>query len=194
LAETDKASERGRDLPAQVMVYQALAMALHTESSTREVLHCLLERPVLAVVGHECGQGGGQSGISQAHRGLGEMPLRPLHEQVVQPVATCATKGRGIEGGGWSAWMWPTRPRTARASGVRVRTAARARSRNSALWRCWRTARTCCSAPGWAEMAKVPRALTRGIPSEGAPRTTRRRCPPLPFHRLCRWNLRQLRP
>ena len=43
LAETDKAGERERDLPAQVMVYCAITMALYMESSTREALRCLLE-------------------------------------------------------------------------------------------------------------------------------------------------------
>ncbi len=42
LAEIGKASERERDLPAQVMVYYAIAMALYMGSSTREVLRCLL--------------------------------------------------------------------------------------------------------------------------------------------------------
>ena len=43
LAETGKASERERDLPAQVMVYYAIALALYMGSSTREVLRCRLE-------------------------------------------------------------------------------------------------------------------------------------------------------
>jgi len=43
LAETGKASQRERDLPAQVMVYYAIALALYMGSSTREVLRCLLE-------------------------------------------------------------------------------------------------------------------------------------------------------
>ena len=43
LSETDRASERERDLPAQVMVYYAIALALYMGSSTREVLRCLLE-------------------------------------------------------------------------------------------------------------------------------------------------------
>src|SRR3954462_8825109 len=41
LAETSKASERERDLPAQVIVYYAIALALYAGSSTREVLRCL---------------------------------------------------------------------------------------------------------------------------------------------------------
>jgi IS4 transposase len=43
LAETGKASERERDLPAHVMVYYAVALSLYMGSSTREVLRCLLE-------------------------------------------------------------------------------------------------------------------------------------------------------
>jgi hypothetical protein len=56
LAETGKASER--DLPAQVMVYDAIALALYMGSSTREVLRCLLEG--LRWLGCRGGQGGGQ--------------------------------------------------------------------------------------------------------------------------------------
>ncbi len=151
LAETGKASERERDLPAQVMVYYAIAMALYMGSSTREVLRCLLEG-LRWLWGADVVKVAGKSGISQARSRLGEMPLRRLYEQVVQPVATRATKGACIEGGGWSAWtapawMWPTRPRTASPSATRVPAAARVPSRSSALWRWWRTARTCCSAP-----------------------------------------------
>src|SRR4051794_22866404 len=43
LAETGRASERRRDLPAHAMVYYAIALALYTTSGTREVLRCLLE-------------------------------------------------------------------------------------------------------------------------------------------------------
>ena len=58
LAETGKASERERDLPAQVMVYYAIALALYMGSSTREVLRCLLEG--LRWLWGGGGQGGGQ--------------------------------------------------------------------------------------------------------------------------------------
>jgi hypothetical protein len=43
LAATGKASERERDLPAHVVVYYAIALALYMQSSYREVLRCLLE-------------------------------------------------------------------------------------------------------------------------------------------------------
>jgi hypothetical protein len=92
LAETGRASERRRDLPAHVMVYYAIALALYAGSSTREVLRCLLEG-LRWLWGAEAVRVAGKSGISQARSRLGEAPLRRLYEQVVQPVAALATKG-----------------------------------------------------------------------------------------------------
>ncbi len=97
LAETGKTSERERDLPAQVMVYYVIAMALYMGSSTREVLRCLLEG-LRWLWGTDAVKVAGKSGISQARSRLGEMPLRRLYEQVVQPVATRATKGAWYRG------------------------------------------------------------------------------------------------
>ncbi|HEX8134976.1 MAG TPA: IS4 family transposase [Actinomycetes bacterium] len=92
LAETGRASERERDLPAHVMVYYAIALALYTTSGTREVLRCLLEG-LRWLWGAEAVRVAGRSGISQARTRLGSAPLRRLYEQVVHPVATPATKG-----------------------------------------------------------------------------------------------------
>ena len=65
LAETGKASERERDLPAQVMVYYAIALALYMGASTREVLRCLLEG-LRWLWGAEAVRVAGKSGITQA--------------------------------------------------------------------------------------------------------------------------------
>ena len=92
LADTGKASERERDLPAQVMVYYAIALALYMGSSTREVLRCLLEG-LRWLWGAEAVRVAGKSGISQARTRLGEAPLRRLYDRLVQPVATRATRG-----------------------------------------------------------------------------------------------------
>src|SRR3712207_2210222 len=92
LDETGKASERERDLPAQVMVYYAIALALYMGSSTREVLRWLLEG-LRWLWGAEAVKVAGKSGISQARSRLGEAPLRRLHDEVVQPIATRATRG-----------------------------------------------------------------------------------------------------
>ena len=92
LAETNKASERERDLPAQVMVYHVIALALYMGSSTREVLRCLLEG-LRWLWGAEAIKVAGKSGISQARSRLGEAPLRRLYEILVHPVATRTSKG-----------------------------------------------------------------------------------------------------
>src|SRR5215213_8343865 len=97
LAETGKASERERDLPAQVMVYYAIALALYMGSGTREVLRCLLEG-LRWLWGAEAVKVAGKSGISQARSRLGEAPLRRLYEELVRPAATRASKGAWYRG------------------------------------------------------------------------------------------------
>src|ERR671913_814282 len=92
LADTGKQSERERDLPAHVMVYYAVALALYMTASTREVLRCLLEG-LRWLWGAEAVRVAGKSGISQARTRLGAEPLHRLYERVVRPVATPATKG-----------------------------------------------------------------------------------------------------
>src|SRR5215204_5010596 len=92
LTETGKTSERERDLPAQVMVYYVIALALYMTASTREVLRCLLEG-LRWLWGAEAFKVAGRSGISQARTRLGAAPLHRLYEQGVRPIATHATKG-----------------------------------------------------------------------------------------------------
>jgi len=93
LSNTGKASVRQRDLPAQVVVYYVIALALYMQSSYREVLRCLLEAvqwlrdPSVGV------RVAGKSGISQARTRLGWEPLRQLHDELVKPVAVRSTRG-----------------------------------------------------------------------------------------------------
>jgi hypothetical protein len=93
LSNTGKSSIRQRDLPAQVVVYYVIALALYMQSSYREVLRCLLEAvqwlrdPSLGV------RVAGKSGISQARTRLGWEPLRQLHDELVKPVAVRNTRG-----------------------------------------------------------------------------------------------------
>jgi len=93
LSKTGTASVRQRDLPAQVVVYYVIALALYMQSSYREVLRCLLEAvqwlrdPSLGV------RVAGKSGISQARTRLGWEPLRQLHDELVKPVAVRNTRG-----------------------------------------------------------------------------------------------------
>jgi hypothetical protein len=98
LAATGKASQRERDLPAHVVVYYAIALALYMQSSYREVLRCLLEGVQWLLDPAVTLKVAGNSGISQARTRLGWEPLRQLHDEVVQPIAVAATKGAWYRG------------------------------------------------------------------------------------------------
>jgi hypothetical protein len=92
LAQTGRSSQRQRDLPAHVMVYYVIALALYMGSSMREVLRCLLDG-LRALWGPGAVKVAGKSAITQARKRLGEEPLRQLYERLVRPVATQATRG-----------------------------------------------------------------------------------------------------
>ena len=84
---------RRRELPAQVVVYYVIALALYMQSSYREVLRCLLEGlQWLSEPGTKM-QVAGNSAISQARSRLGATVLRQLHDELVQPIASAATRG-----------------------------------------------------------------------------------------------------
>ncbi len=93
LKQTNRASVRERDLPAHVVVYYVIALALYMRSSYREVLRCWLEGvqwlldPSIAV------KVAGKSGISQARSRLGPEPLKKLYEAIVAPIAERRTQG-----------------------------------------------------------------------------------------------------
>ena len=93
LAATGTASLRERDLPAHVVVYYAIALALYMQSSYREVLRCLLEGVQWLVDPSVTLKVAGNSGISQARTRLGWEPLRRLHDEVVKPIAVATTRG-----------------------------------------------------------------------------------------------------
>jgi hypothetical protein len=93
LAETGRASQRQRDLPAQVVVYYVIALALYMGSSYREVLRCLLEGVQWLVGPSVRVKVAGRSGISQARERLGSEPLKLLHDTLVRPIAVEATRG-----------------------------------------------------------------------------------------------------
>jgi transposase IS4-like protein/DDE family transposase len=93
LNETGRTSQRERDLPAQVMIYYVIALALYMHSSYREVLRCVLEGIQWLLEPSAKIKVTGSSGISQARTRLGWEPLRQLHDEVVKPIAEKATKG-----------------------------------------------------------------------------------------------------
>jgi hypothetical protein len=93
LRQTDRESVRERDLPAPVVVYHVLALALYMRSSAREVLRCLLEGVQWLLDPSVKVKVAGDSGISQARSRLGAEPLKKLYETVVGPIALERTKG-----------------------------------------------------------------------------------------------------
>jgi hypothetical protein len=93
LNRTGRTSARQRDLPAHVVVYYVIALALFMQSSYREVLRCLLEgvqwlmdKAVEPKISHK-------SSISQARIRLGWEPMKLLHDEIVKPIATPQTRG-----------------------------------------------------------------------------------------------------
>lgn len=93
LERTGRASVRERDLPAHVVVYYVIALALYMRSSYREVLRCLLEGVQWLLDPSALVKVTGKSGISQARSRLGAEPLQELYTAVVAPMAEHHTKG-----------------------------------------------------------------------------------------------------
>jgi hypothetical protein len=93
LAATGTAGRRQRELPAHVVVYYVIALALYMQSSYREVLRCLLEGVQWLLGPGATVKVTGKSGISQARTRVGWQALQRLHDEVVKPIAGPATRG-----------------------------------------------------------------------------------------------------
>ena len=93
LEQTGRASVRERDLPAHVVVYYVIALALYMRSSYREVLRCLLEGVQWLLDPSTSIKVAGKSGISQARSRLGAEPVQALYQAMVAPIAGRETKG-----------------------------------------------------------------------------------------------------
>jgi len=93
LAAQGKTSRRQRELPAHVVVYYVIALALFLQVSYREVLRCLLEGLAWLLGPSQAVKVAGKSGISQARTRLGWEAMRQLHDEVVKPIAVEATRG-----------------------------------------------------------------------------------------------------
>lgn len=93
-----KASQRQRELPAHVVVYYVICLALFMQVSYREVLRCLLEGLAWLLGPGQAVKVTGKSGISQARTRLGWEVMRELYEEVVKPLAVEATRGAWYRG------------------------------------------------------------------------------------------------
>jgi hypothetical protein len=137
LADTGRQSRRQRLLPARLVVYYVMALALYAQASYGEVLRGLLEGvrwlrlngvgPALA----------DKSAITKARARLGPAPLKELFARVARPLAAPARRAPGTGDAGWSASTappstCPTRPCWSSASAGRRRHAAAAAFRSCA--------------------------------------------------------------
>jgi Insertion element 4 transposase N-terminal/Transposase DDE domain len=93
LRQEGKESQRQRQLPAHVVVYYVIALALYMGVSYAEVLRCLVEALRWLGLPVERIRQTGRSGISQARSRLGAAPMRRLFESVAEPVAVPETRG-----------------------------------------------------------------------------------------------------
>lgn len=93
IANTGRQSKRIRQLPAHVMVYYVIALALYMEVAYGEVLRCLVE--ALAWLGEPAQRvrNTGRSAISQARARLGAEPLEQLYRDLVGPIGAKRTRG-----------------------------------------------------------------------------------------------------
>ena len=155
LEQTNRRSVRQRDLPAHVVVYYVIALALYMRSSYREVLRCLLEGVQWLMDPSAKVKVAGKSGISQARRRLGSAPMKALYDVVVKPVATAETQGawyrqwRLVSLDGSTFDVADTADNENRISAAPAPVAAPALTRRYALWDYWRMVLMCCSPPAW---------------------------------------------
>ena len=97
--ESGRAEQRRRLLPARVVVYFVLALALYGQAAYEEVMRCLVEGLGWAVQARRGRRTWpywhvpGASALAEARTRLGAEPLRLLFEQAARPLATAATRG-----------------------------------------------------------------------------------------------------
>jgi hypothetical protein len=98
LAATGRQSRRQRQLPARLVVYYVMALALYAQASYGEVLRCLLEGVRwLRLRGADVASAD-KSAITKARIRLGPDPLRQLFERVARPCAEPGTPGAWYQG------------------------------------------------------------------------------------------------
>ena len=98
IAEADRKEQRHRSLPARVMAYFAVGMALHSEGSYEDVLGLMTDGLAWSVPDTEPVKLPSKSAIFQARERLGAEPLKALFDRVARPLATEATPGAFLAG------------------------------------------------------------------------------------------------
>lgn len=97
VAECGRTEQRHRSLPARVMAYFSIGMALHSEGSYEDVL-ALLTDGLAWASGEEPVKMPSKSAIFQARARLGPEPLQALFSQVAAPLAEPGAAGAWLAG------------------------------------------------------------------------------------------------
>ncbi len=95
---TGRREQRHRLLPARVMTYFAVGMALHSEGSYEEVLGLMTDGLAWSLPDAEPVKLPSKSAIFQARERLGAEPLKALFERVARPLAIEDTPGAFLAG------------------------------------------------------------------------------------------------
>jgi hypothetical protein len=98
LADTGKASQRERLLPAPAVVYYVMALALWREAPLEEVLRVVCEGLQWLGGGDAGAVRASKSAISQARTRLGPEVMRQLAERVLRPLAARGAPGAWYRG------------------------------------------------------------------------------------------------
>jgi hypothetical protein len=98
LADTGRQSQRRRQLPARLMVYYVMALALYAQASYGEVLRGLLEGVRWLRLGGAELAVATKSAITRARIRLGAAPVRVLFERLARPFATPGAPGAWYRG------------------------------------------------------------------------------------------------
>jgi hypothetical protein len=105
IEQTGRAEQRRRLLPARVVVYFVLALALYSHAAYEEVMRCLVEGLGWAVQARRGRRSWpywhvpGASALVEARTRLGAEPLKVLFAKAARPLATQATRGAF-----WRGW------------------------------------------------------------------------------------------
>jgi hypothetical protein len=98
IAQVGRTERRHRSLPARVMAYFSIGMALYSEGSYEDVLAQLTDGLSWVSGWQEAYNPPSKSAIFQARARLGSAPLAALFERVAQPIGTDATPGVWLAG------------------------------------------------------------------------------------------------
>lgn len=99
LQETGRESQRERRLPASLMVYYVMALALYMQVSYQEILRLVFEAfNWLSAHPADQVQIAAKSAIAKARERLGPEPFKQLYRQFAGPIATEETQGAFFRG------------------------------------------------------------------------------------------------